>query len=271
MGRPFNDLSGTKIGKLSIIKRAPDYIRPKDGRKEVMYECMCDCQLSVPENERKTIFVLATNLVRKSVKVKSCGCYSVENMRNIQKEYVEVNRDVNKKYNNYDLSGEYGIGWTSNTNEEFYFDLEDYDKIKDYCWMEHHGYIVTHINLNRKTKEINISRIITECDEDSIVDHIGHNKYDNRKCFLRVTDYFANNKNRTIQSNNSSGVVGVSWHSTKQCWFAHMGCNNHKLHLGYFDNFEDAVIARKEAEEKYFGEYSYDNSVKQYKELTNAI
>ena len=34
----------------------------------------------------------------------------------------------NKKSNIYDLSGEYGVGWTSNTNEEFYFDLEDYDK-----------------------------------------------------------------------------------------------------------------------------------------------
>ena len=45
----------------------------------------------------------------------------------------------NKKYNKYDLSGEYGIGWTSNTNQEFYFDLEDYDKIKDYCWIYNKG------------------------------------------------------------------------------------------------------------------------------------
>ena len=37
-----------------------------------------------------------------------------------------------KKYNTYDLSGEYGIGYTSK-GEEFYFDLDDYDKIKDYC------------------------------------------------------------------------------------------------------------------------------------------
>ena len=37
-----------------------------------------------------------------------------------------------KKYNRYDLSGEYGIGWTTNTNHVFYFDLEDYEKIKDY-------------------------------------------------------------------------------------------------------------------------------------------
>lgn len=30
--------------------------------------------------------------------------------------------------------------------------------------------------------------------------------------------------------------------------------------IGYFENFEDAVKARKDAENKYYGEYSYDNS-----------
>lgn len=34
-------------------------------------------------------------------------------------------------------------------------------------------------------------------------------------------------------------------------------------HLGRFDNFEDAVKVRKEAEEKYFGDWSYDNSMKE--------
>ena len=54
--------------------------------------------------------------------------------------------EVKRKYNRYDLeSQEYGIGWTSNTNEEFWFDKEDYDKIKNYCWNyhknKHGGYI----------------------------------------------------------------------------------------------------------------------------------
>ena len=31
--------------------------------------------------------------------------------------------------------------------------------------------------------------------------------------------------------------------------------------LGAFDTFEEAVAARKAAEEKYFGDYSYDNSI----------
>ena len=38
--------------------------------------------------------------------------------------------------------------------------------------------------------------------------------------------------------------------------------HNKQLYLGTYTNFEDAVAARKKAEEKIFGEYSYDNSVK---------
>ena len=37
--------------------------------------------------------------------------------------------------------------------------------------------------------------------------------------------------------------------------------NGESFYLGAFDNFEDAVDARKAAEKKYFGDFSYDNSM----------
>ena len=33
------------------------------------------------------------------------------------------------------------------------------------------------------------------------------------------------------------------------------------ISLGYFDDFSEAVKCRYEAEEKYFGKYSYNNSI----------
>ena len=45
---------------------------------------------------------------------------------------------------------------------------------------------------------------------------------------------------------------------------AYIAIDKKQIHLGLFDKFEDAVKARKEAEDKYFGEWSYDNS-KDYK------
>ena len=37
--------------------------------------------------------------------------------------------------------------------------------------------------------------------------------------------------------------------------------NNKRIDLGSYAMFENAVKVRKEAEDKYFGEYSYDNSI----------
>ena len=43
--------------------------------------------------------------------------------------------------------------------------------------------------------------------------------------------------------------------------------NREVILLGSFENYNDAVEARRSAEEKYFGEYSYDNSMKISKDM----
>lgn len=43
-------------------------------------------------------------------------------------------------------------------------------------------------------------------------------------------------------------------------WRARITVDKHTIELGNYDNFDDAVKARKEAEEKYFKEWSYNNS-----------
>lgn len=50
---------------------------------------------------------------------------------------------------------------------------------------------------------------------------------------------------------NSSGVKGVCWVASRQKWKAYIGFKGKQITLGYFDNKEDAITARKKAEEKY--------------------
>ena len=64
---------------------------------------------------------------------------------------------MRKKHNKYDLSGEYGIVYTSN-GEEYWFDKEDYDKIKDYYWRKDpHGYLRSQI-FDTETKKYKYSK-----------------------------------------------------------------------------------------------------------------
>ena len=235
----FNDLTGQKFGRLTVIERAEDYVMPS-GYRASKWLCQCDCG--------NTTVVLGKNLTKNNG-TKSCGCFVKENMSKIK-----------KRYNTYDLTGEFGIGYTSK-NEEFWFDLEDYDSIKDYCWYkDKKGYIVSTDSKTRKT--ILFHRIITNCPDEFMPDHI-HGKetrYDNRKSNLRIVTRQQNGMNSALSENNTSGVTGVKWHGRDNIWEACITVNYKKIYLGRYNKFDDAVKARKEAEEKYFGEYSYNNS-----------
>jgi hypothetical protein len=52
--------------------------------------------------------------------------------------------------------------------------------------------------------------------------------------------------------NNTSGVKGVSWNKEKEAWDAYIGIHRKRIRLGRYTNFEDAVKARKQAEEEYY-------------------
>lgn len=59
-------------------------------------------------------------------------------------------------------------------------------------------------------------------------------------------------RNRTVRRNNTSGVPGVDWLEKKQRWRASICFKGKRRYLGSYENFEDAVRARKRAEEELF-------------------
>ena len=71
-----------------------------------------------------------------------------------------------------------------------------------------------------------------------------------------------NTMNHGVSVNNTTGYTGIKRveKNNYKKWQATIRYNRKDIHLGYYDNLNDAVKARKEAEEKYFGEWSYDNS-----------
>jgi len=83
------------------------------------------------------------------------------------------------------------------------------------------------------------------------IDHINHDRTDNRIKNLRVVSHKENGRNQKLGSNNTSGVNGVHWDKARKKWKAIIKVNYKNIQLGRFDNFFDAVCARKSADIRY--------------------
>ena len=112
-----------------------------------------------------------------------------------------------KKRNSYNLTGEYGVGYTVDSGKEFYFDLEDYEKIKNYCWSD---YDTNYIQTQIEGKRILFHQFITDF-KYPIIDHANRNGHDNRKENLRPASHSENMRNTTLSKNNKSGFTGVTF------------------------------------------------------------
>lgn len=72
------------------------------------------------------------------------------------------------------------------------------------------------------------------------IDHINGNPADNRIENLRDVPHSVNLRNRFMQSNNTSGITGVSWFKRKSKWRAGAKINGKIFHLGYFHDKNEA-------------------------------
>lgn len=243
----FKDIIGKEFGLLTITERLADYYT-SGGNKKHMWKASCKC--------KRCDEIIGSTSDFTTGKLWRCT-YCVKD------EASKRMSDYNKRYNTYNLSGEYGIGYTSK-GEEFYFDLEDYEKIKGYCWYKHHNYLVTKI----EGKEIGLHKLIMDdLSNEYDVDHIKtENKFDNRKLNLRTVNRSENNTNKIRQKNNTSGVTGVKFHNRDNVWEANINIDKKYTYIGRSSDFLEACKLRKDAEEKYYKEHSYDNSQKLYEE-----
>ena len=254
---------GEQFGRLTVLYKCEDkHVTPR-GYSFSKYHVKCSC-------ENHTEFdVLGISLT--SGNTRSCGCLNKEYAKKV---LVEKARQANIKRNPYikdgknifDLTGEYGKGTTTN-GDEFLFDKEDYEKIKDKLWFSKNSswnrfYVCCKINSSTIYMHRYILGLQSHKEDKRDVDHINHNTLDNRKENLRVCEHYQNTTSQKTRSDNISGRKGVSWDKFRNKWAARITYNNKKYFLGRFDNFEDAVKAREKAEKEIHGEFNYSDKEK---------
>lgn len=232
----FIDMTGWKMwehgvndSRLTVIERVENNNR---GNARWLCECNCD--------EHNRIVAVGVNI--RNGNTKSCGC--------LQKERAIV---ASKKENKYVFNGDIVIGYTSNTNKEFYVDLKNFDKINKYCWhenIEKNG--LSRICTNANNKTIRMHQLLGFTNYD----HIDRNELNNLESNLRPCEHSENCRNTRIPKNNTSGIIGVSYDKKYGKWCAEIKFNYQRIWLGRFAIKDEAIKARLIAEAKYFKEFA---------------
>lgn len=113
------------------------------------------------------------------------------------------------------------------------------------------GYVVLRIGKKQKYFAHRLAFLYMTGRYPDNIDHINHNKEDNRWCNLREVGHEDNMKNKKRYSSNKSGVAGVSWAKNVCKWRACISVDKKQINLGWFEEFSEAVNARKNAEVLY--------------------
>lgn len=221
---------GVSESRLTVIKQVEDYVSPS-GHHYNRWLCQCSCK------EKNLLLVQGRSL--KSGNTRSCGC--------LEKE-LKIQRL--KKTNEFRIVDNVVIGKSSNTNDEFFVDICDFDKIKNICW----------------SVRINKSGMKELCGWDQTqkktvrmhtllgfpnYDHIDRNELNNRRNNLRQATPQEQIWNRGKAQGKSSNVVGVSYYARDDKWVAELSYNYKRIFRQYCQTEEEAILARLNAEIKH--------------------
>ena len=138
--------------------------------------------------------------------------------------------------------------------------LDDADRCKAYRWginkyrKAPYAYKYYVYSNNKIEGTLLLHRFITGAKRGEYVDHINRDTLDNTRNNLQICDISNNEMNSDISINNISGCKGVMWCAKLKTpkYKAYIMIRYKYKHLGYFNNYEDAVKARQDAESAYF-------------------
>jgi hypothetical protein len=140
-------------------------------------------------------------------------------------------------------------------------DDADYEKVSQYKWFYKIGYAARqqHIGMvegKQIQRTVFMHRLILDAPEGLEVDHKNMDGLDNRRKNIRLATRTQNQINRGPQQDNTSGYKGVLWAKQNRKWRAYITIKGKTIHLGLYENIEDAAKRRQEVEKQLYGEFA---------------
>lgn len=206
--------SGSVVGRLTVLEVVG---KSKNGSR--VWKCSCSCGgfVDVISSSLNSGLVQSCGCLYDEVKGKQALTHGKHNSREYRAWCAMKQRCYYEKHDFFKDYGGRGISvcesW-KNSFEEFYEDMGECPK----------GYSLDRVDVEKDYCK------------------------DNCKWSSNSEQGFNTRKKCT----NTSGKTGVSYHKLADKWQASICVENVQIYLGLFQDFEDAVRAREEAELKYF-------------------
>jgi hypothetical protein len=120
------------------------------------------------------------------------------------------------------------------------------------------------INGKNKQNFLKIHRLIglafiDNPENKKCIDHVDCDRQNNHVSNLRWATHTENQQNSSIHKNSTSGVKGVSFQKRTKKFKATIMLDGLSIHLGYFENLEDAKAARIKKANDVFGNFVHQS------------
>lgn len=231
------DLLGKKIGKLLVVEKLGK--RLNRGGQEWL--CHCDCG--------RDDYVATTSSLNKKVGVRSCGCYSKEvRLKNLNSQEKE------------DLTGR-KIGLLLIVKEVTSAEPGRHWLCICECGNEEYVTSTSHLNRECEVKSCGcygkdlvkeLSKKYTRNATKEMYQEASKKIKETMKANNELVENtrISSISNKKLRSDNKSGCTGVTFKDNK--WVARISVSGVEHYLGSFVTKEEAIVARKDGEEKYF-------------------
>ncbi len=148
-------------------------------------------------------------------------------------------------------------------------DDEDFEWLNKFKWSAWRNkktfYAARKVRIKGQQINVLMHRLILNAPANMQGDHINGNGLDNRRENLRLVTPRKNTINRSVRITNKTGYSGVYLDKRTNKFTARIS-----LHIGSFDSFDEAVEARKKAEDEYYGEFTRRRSLEITKLISEA-
>lgn len=220
MGK-YVDITGHKYNRLLALEDVG-----KDVRNGRVWKCRCDCGNYVN---------VSSNHLRRGHS-KSCGCISRESAVQRFTTHGHTKKGQSTEYKAWSNM----ISRCTNSNTTYYDNYGGRGISVCDRWLSFENFL-SDMGLKPSPKH-SIDRIDV------------NGNYEPSNCRWATMNQQA--RNTRLRKDNTTGVRGVQWAARQNCWRANFRINKKYVALGYFNTFEEAVEARKQAEIKYWGKSS---------------